>query len=186
MTTAPGRVALPQARRVTRRTGQDEIRQVRVVHDLDGIEHPVEPHQLTAAGEALWRRWRTHPAYEPPTIVLGLDAGGIIPAVAVALASTTPYRLAWKLDLDLPQQHVFHEPHARRPQVCVYGPLAGERVLIVDDEVTTGKTVTNLIDVLRDAGAAVTGVVCLAEDTSGDGRRHLARREIPLCALTRL
>ena len=174
-----------QARRV-RRLGLPCGHDVRVVHQLDGILGPVTPQALLQTGNSLWAEWIRHPQYTDPELLLGLDAGGILPTVAVALASGLPYRLAWKLDLDLPGKRRFSEPHARRTDVFTYGDLAGARVLIVDDEVTTGETAGNLIAVLRDAGATVAGVACLVEDTSGGAQALLRQEGVPLCPLTRL
>jgi adenine phosphoribosyltransferase len=173
------------ARRV-RRLGMPPGRDTRIVHELDGILGPVPPQALLHAGGALWAEWTQHPQYTAPDLLLGLEAGGILPAVAVALASGLPYRLAWKLDLDLPAKRRFSEPHARRTDVYTYGDLTGTRVLIIDDEVTTGHTIGNLAAVLRDAGAAVAGAACLVEDTSGDARPLLRLAGVPLCALARL
>lgn len=175
-----------QARRIRRLGVEAGVRDVRVVHALDGVLTEVDPGQLTAVGRTLWVAWRTTCPGGRPDLLLGLDAGGILPAVAVALASNLPYRLAWKVDLDLPHKQRFSEPHARRTHVFTYGDLAGRRVLLVDDEVTTGRTLAGLVRVLRDAGATVPGAVCLVEDTSGDGRRLLARQGVPLCTLTTL
>lgn len=173
-----------QARHVRRLNVSDSVRPVRVVHTLDGIEHQVAPAALFSVGRELWRRWQAHPDHREHDVLLGLDAGGILPTVAVALASRTAYRLAWKLDLDIPDKRVFHEPHANRTQVFTYGSLAGQRVLIVDDEITTGATMANLIEVLRAGSADIVGVACLVEDTAGNGRERIASLDIPLCALT--
>lgn len=81
---------------------------------------------------------------------------------------------------------MFHEPHSALPELYVYGSFQSRRVLIVDDEVTTGRTVANLADVLTAAEADVVGVVCLVEDTAGGGRAFLTGRGMPLCALTAL
>lgn len=161
-------------------------RQVRVIHDLDGIRHEVAPGLVTTIGGALWEAWVDDRAFTAPDLLLGLDAGGILPTVAVALASGLPYRLAWKLDLDLPHKARFGEPHARRTDVYTYGDLAGRRVLIVDDEITTGHTLAGLIQVLRDGGARITGVVCLIEDTAGEARAVMDTLKVPLCTLTRI
>ncbi|TKG60261.1 phosphoribosyltransferase [Prauserella endophytica] len=161
-------------------------REVRIVHELDGILGEVHPAALLRTGHALWQAWCRHPAFTMPDLLLGLDAGGILPTVAVALASELPYRLAWKLDLDLPDKHQFSEPHARRTEVFTYGDLAGARVLVVDDEITTGGTLTNLVGVLRKADAEVTGIACLIEDTTGGARRALQPLGVALCTLTHL
>lgn len=174
------------AQRVRRLGVPEHARDVRIVHDLDGILDQVTPESLTATGDALWDRWVHDPAFVAPDVLLGLDAGGILPTVAVALAGGVPYRLAWKLDLDLPHKARFSEPHARRTDVYTYGDLRGKRVLIVDDEITTGRTLANLIAVLRAGGADVTGIACLIEDTSGDARAVMERLGVPLCTLTRI
>jgi adenine phosphoribosyltransferase len=174
------------AQRVRRLGVPEHARPVRVIHDLDGIRHEVAPDLVTTTGNALWEAWVHDPAFTAPDLLLGLDAGGILPTVAVALASGSPFRLAWKLDLDLPHKARFSEPHARRTDVYTYGDLAGRRVLIVDDEITTGRTLAGLIQVLRDGGAHVTGVVCLIEDTAGEARAVMDTLEVPLCTLTRI
>lgn len=172
------------ARRVPRLGMAEATKRVRIVHSLDGVESEVQPQLLLTAGGALWLLWRRHSDFRHHDIVLGLDAGGILPAVAVALASGTGYRLAWKLDLDLPHKHMFREPGARRVEVFTYGDLRDQRILVVDDEVTSGTTAANLVGVLRDAGADVVGFACLVEDSAGGGRAVLEDLGVPLCALT--
>lgn len=172
------------ARRVRRLGVEPQTRDVRVVHELDGILDQVEPAALLRTGNALWRAWRRHPAFATPEVLLGLDAGGILPTVAVALASDVPYRLAWKLNLDLPTKHRFTEPHARRSDVFAYGDLAATKVLLIDDETTTGNTLANLVTVLRGAAVEVVGVACLIEDATGSARALLDSLEVPLCTLT--
>jgi adenine phosphoribosyltransferase len=162
------------------------VRSVRVLHDLDGIGQDVHPAAVLEAGQTLWQRWCEQPDFRGHDIILGLDAGGILPTMAVALASRSSYRLAWKLDLDVPDKVVFHEPHARRVEVFAYGDFTGRRVLIVDDEVTTGRTAANLITALRAAGADVVGLLCLVEDATSGARLVLDELEVPLCALSLL
>lgn len=175
-----------QARRVRRLSVTPGVRDVRIVHELDGIAGQVQPAALLQAGGRLWEAWRDHPGFTMPDLLLGLDAGGIVPTVAVALASGLPYRLAWKLDLDLPDKHRFTEPHARRTSVFAYGDLAGARVLLIDDEATTGRTLASLVTVLREADVQVTGAACLIEDSSGNPRPLLESLGVPLCALSRI
>ncbi|MGH8907214.1 MAG: phosphoribosyltransferase [Egibacteraceae bacterium] len=177
-------LSLYHARHVARLA--EGVRPVRVMHALDGIEQEVPPEMLVEAGQALWERWREHLRFRPHDLILGLDAGGILPTIALALASRTPYRLSWRLDLDYPNKHVFQEPHSLSPELFVYGRFQGRRILIADDEVTTGRTAASLAGVLQKAGADVVGVACLVEDTSGNGRSFLTEIDIPLCALTTL
>ncbi|WP_418153958.1 phosphoribosyltransferase [Actinoalloteichus caeruleus] len=185
MSTVPAKLAY-QAHRIRRLGVPPETRDVRIVHELDGILDQVHPATFLRAGSVLWESWSHHPGFTAPEVLLGLDAGGILPTISVALASDLPYRLAWKLDLDLPDKQRFTEPHARRTEVFTYGALAGTRVLIVDDEVTTGNTLANLITVLRDSAVEVIGVACLVEDITGNARPLLESLGVPLCTLTRL
>jgi adenine phosphoribosyltransferase len=185
MTTAPQNLGY-QAQRVRRLGVAGRTRDVRIVHELDGILDEVHPSTLVRVGRALWETWQRHPAFTRPDLLLGLDAGGILPTIGVALASDLPYRLAWKLDLDLPHKRRFTEPHAQRTEVYTYGNLAGTSVLLVDDEVTTGHTLSSLVHVLRGAGVRVAGIGCLIEDTTGNARTLLEALEVPLCALTRV
>ena len=174
------------ARRVRRLGISGGVRALRVVHGLDGIDAEVAAGTVDAVGRMLWDQWRCHPEFVQHDLVLGLDAGGIVPALAVSMASGTSYRLAWKLDLDLPDKRRFHEPYASRTDVFLYGPVEGRRILVVDDEVTSGATVASLVGTLRDGLADVVGVACLVEDKSGQGRATLADIGVPLCALTQL
>jgi adenine phosphoribosyltransferase len=162
------------------------VRKVRIVHELDGILSEVEPAALLRTGSALWQAWCSHDCFQQPDLLLGLDAGGILPTVAVALASGLPYRLAWKLDLDLPDKQRFSEPHARRTEVFTYGDLTTNRVLLVDDEVTTGRTLATLVTVLSNGDVDVVGITCLIEDTTGHARPLMESLRVPLCALAQL
>jgi adenine phosphoribosyltransferase len=175
-----------RARRVARLGIEPGMRGERIVHELDGMLAPVEPARLLATGRDLWSAWINDPAHESPDILLGLDAGGIPPTFTLALAADLPYRLAWKLDLDLPDKNVFAEPHARRTDVFTYAEFTNQKVLVVDDEITTGRTAANLTAMLRAAGAQIVGVVCLVEDTVGGGRALLDELGVPLCTLTSL
>ncbi|MCE7082816.1 phosphoribosyltransferase [Streptomyces sp. ST2-7A] len=182
-------VPTPFTARVVERLGVGPAgRPERVIHSLDGLEASVRPSDLTAVGGELWQCVRQ----EIPAVgngvdfVLGLDAGGILPTVALTGAAGLPYKIAWKLDLPLKGRVRFTEPHANRTDVFVYGISAGQRILLVDDEITTGRTLADLTVRLREAGALPLGAACLVEDTEQEGRSRLADLDLPLVCLTRL
>lgn len=175
----------PFARRVPRLDHPQRIE--RVLHHLDGVERAVPPAELAAAGERLWRLCRDRVLGDhSPDYILGLDAGGILPALAVSLASGVPYRLAWKVQLPLHPQVAFIEAHALRQRVYVYGLTAGERTLIVDDEVTTGQTLCSLAGELRSVGVEPLGAACLVENCTGRGRARLEAAGLRLACLETL
>lgn len=174
--------------RVVQRLGVPETtRRERVVHSLDGLESPVRSVDLTDTGARLWLR--TTEQLGPLgglDYALGLDAGGILPTVAISIASDLPYKIAWKLQLPLDGAVRFHEPHAIRPDVYAYGIEPGHRMLLVDDEVTTGRTLADLTRGLRAAGAHPIAAVCLVEDIRHNARALLAELDLPLVSLATL
>lgn len=175
------------AKVVERRGVTAQQRAERIVHRLDGLEHPATIDEVQAAGDALWSLCQnTLDHLDRVDYILGLDAGGIIPALGLAAASGLPYKIAWKLDLPLRDAVRFTEPHAMRRDVHAYHIEPGQRILLVDDEVTTGMTLVNLTTALRGAGAQPVGAACLIEDTRHQARTRLAASGITLTTLTRI
>ncbi|WP_026115469.1 phosphoribosyltransferase [Nocardiopsis kunsanensis] len=172
---------------VTRLDAGPSSRPERVMHDLDGTRSAVPPADLTNAGQLLWTRLLCEvPAVTDVDVVLGLDAGGIVPALALSLASGLPYKLAWKVRVPLPGTVHFVEGHANRPNVFAYGIDTGQSYILVDDEVTTGVTLVNLAQALRHHGAHPVAAVCLVEDTRYKARHGIEELGLPLVSLTRL
>jgi adenine/guanine phosphoribosyltransferase-like PRPP-binding protein len=173
------------ARIIERLSVGPSSRPERVIHSLDGVEEAVRPAALVAAGTELWRRARNDipETRDGVDFLLGLDAGGILPTVSLATAAELPYKIAWKLHLPLDGEVRFTEPHATRTDVFAYGIAAGQRILLVDDEITTGWTLANLTTRLREAGAVPVGAACLVEDTERGGRTRLAELDLPLVSL---
>ncbi|MFG2827386.1 phosphoribosyltransferase domain-containing protein [Streptomyces sp. NPDC048434] len=161
-------------------------RRERVVHSLDGLEEPVHPNALATTGARLWRRLQEQVPFglESMDFLLGLDAGGILPAVSLAGAAKLPYKIAWKLHLPLDGAVRFSEPHAMRTDVFAYGIAPGQRIVLVDDEITTGRTLADLTRRLQEAGAVPLAAVCLVEDTTRGARDLLTGLGLPLISLT--
>lgn len=176
----------PFSARVVERLGVSPAsRRERVIHSLDGLEEAVHPDALTSAGAQLWQRVLAEvPDALSVDFLLGLDAGGILPTVSLASAAGLPYKIAWKLRLPLDGAVRFTEPHAMRTDVFAYGIAPGQRMVLVDDEITTGRTLADLTRRLREAGAAPVAAACLVEDTTQGAHALLADLGIPLIALT--
>ncbi|MBU7597371.1 phosphoribosyltransferase [Streptomyces sp. P38-E01] len=184
----PETVAMPSfnARIVERLSVGATSRRERVIHSLDGLEDPVHPDTLATTGTRLWRLLHEQTASELGSVdfLLGLDAGGILPTVSLAGAAQLPYKIAWKLHLPLDGAVRFSEPHAMRTDVFAYGIAPGQRIILVDDEITTGRTLADLTRSLREAGAIPLAAACLVEDTTRGARELLTELGVPLVSLT--
>ncbi|MFB7484414.1 phosphoribosyltransferase domain-containing protein [Streptomyces anulatus] len=184
----PETIAVPSftARIVKRLSVGATSRRERVIHSLDGLEHPVHPDTLANAGADLWRllQEQVPDGLGSVDFLLGLDAGGILPTVSLAGAAQLPYKIAWKLHLPLDGAVRFSEPHAMRTDVFAYGITPGQRIVIVDDEITTGRTLADLTRRLREAGAVPLVAACLVEETTRGARDLLTDLGLPLVSLT--
>lgn len=181
---SPPRTVDFRAKIVERRGVTRQQRAERIVHRLDGLEDPVSMDEVSTVAVRLWDLCqRTFDDLDRVDFILGLDAGGIIPTLGLAAASGLPYKIAWKLDLPLRGAVRFSEPHALRRDVHAYHIEPRQRILIVDDEVTTGMTLVNLAAALHRAGAEPVGAACLIEDARHQARDRLAASGITLISL---
>lgn len=171
----PETIAVPPftARIVERLSVGATSRRERVIHSLDGLENPVHPDTLATTGADLWRllQEQVPDGLGSVDFLLGLDAGGILPTVSLDGAVR------------------FSEPHAMRTDVFAYGVFAygithGQRIIIVDDKITTGRTLADLTRRLREAGAVPLAAACLVEDTTRGARDLLTDLGVPLVSLT--
>ena len=97
------------------------------------------------------------------------DKGGIIVA-GVALASKKPFgMLRWyPSGIDGQVQVPFTNEYTEG-MLYLNGVEAGDRVLIVDDMISTGGTMLGIIQAVRKAGAEITDIVCIGEKVNYDG-----------------
>ena len=94
--------------------------------------------------------------------VLGFPEGGSVPAYALGRAANRPVVLSSRLPYDVPHRITFEQPRSILGTTHhIYGIEAGQRVLIVEDELTTGGTTVNAVRALRGAGVHVDQVAAL-------------------------
>lgn len=103
--------------------------------------------------------------------IAGVELGAVPIAAAVGLASGKPYVMVRKATKGHGTKHEFEGELAR-----------GNRVLFVEDVVTTGGTLRAAIERMRDHGAVIEDCVCVVDREEG-GRILLAEINVRLHAL---
>ncbi|MBI3977809.1 MAG: phosphoribosyltransferase [Chloroflexi bacterium] len=116
---------------------------------------------------------RKRPRCSPFGLVAGVPFGGLHLATAYALRTEVPMIYARPLG-DLEKQYTIE---GRFEQ--------GQSVLIIDDLITTGGSVLQAAELLRDAGLAVRDVVVLVDREQGAGER-LRRHGLNLLSILKL
>ena len=163
----------------------DHARPARIICGLGGLADAADPTELLELCRALWIQFSAKVDTQPDYL-FGLDSGGIVPTVGMAVVSGLSYRLAYKLDLDLPGKITIREPFAARPFVFAYNLARGQNAVLVDDEVFTGETACNAIAALRAAGVTVLAVFCITEVTSRGARQKIEQLGVPLFSASTL
>jgi xanthine phosphoribosyltransferase len=154
---------------------------------VDGfINHQVDPQLMDACGREFAERFKGVGA----TKVLTAEISGIAPALLTALHLKLPVVYARKSKpITMPDQ-VFltlAPSHTKgRTIELIVSPeflAEGDRVLIIDDFLSTGQTILGLVRLAQAAGAEVVGMGALIEKTFDGGRNLLTSVGIPVEAL---
>ena len=122
--------------------------------------------------------------YGPVDKVAGIEARGFIFAAPVACRLGTgfvPIRKKGKLPGVTFAQEYDLEYGTATIEVLTDACAPGERVLVIDDVLATGGTARATADLVRRAGAQVTGLAVLLELSFLNGRARLA--DLPVSAL---
>jgi adenine/guanine phosphoribosyltransferase-like PRPP-binding protein len=114
--------------------------------------------------------------------VLGIPEGGTAPAFAFAHEAGLPLVLASRFDNEAPGTIYFREPHNEpgADRFTIHGLRRGDRVLLVEDEITTGHTIVDCVRSLRAAGVAIDAVASLFAIDSPAMRERLDEERIAL------
>ena len=151
------------------------------------LNHQVDSELLEAVGVEIAARF----AGARPTRILTAEVSGIIPAIMTGKAlGNIPVVYARKHKPITMQEPVYLETapsHTKGSEVSLMvSPeflLAGDRVLIVDDFLATGRTIDALARIVRSSGAALIGIAAVVEKTFEGGRELLACWEVPIAAV---
>lgn len=137
--------------KIAKRTNiASSVRRERLTYSFDGIEDVVSYNDFLSIGKNFLKETENNNInLSNVDYLLGLDAGGIIPTISFSSATKIPFKLAWKLDLEMPNKEEFTEPFASGKSVFVYNLMRDKNIIIIDDEVTTGATIQSLYSILK-------------------------------------
>ena len=122
----------------------------------------------SATGEAVGKELAARSAQYQPDAILAAAIGGLLPGYEVARALNKPLFYCEKRDGAL----ILRRGFTITP---------GMKVLLVEDEVSTVKSVREMMEIVRALGGSVVGIACLVDKSGGDIPSH-----VPLCALVTL
>jgi xanthine phosphoribosyltransferase len=141
------------------------------------LNHQIDPALMVRMGEEIARRF----ASDGVTRILTAEVSGIGPALTTGMVLDIPVVYARKRKPITMKEPVYVESapsHTKGGEVLLMvSPeflLAGDRILIIDDFLASGKTIHALVRLVEQAGADLVGVACVVEKTFEGGREFLA------------
>lgn len=148
---------------------------VTTVNELTDQLPALEMETLIAARETI----REAGPFDADKIAVEEDKGLPI-GVAVALEEGLPLAVArwYTYDIDVADElraTVDIDSEYFTGTLYLNGVETGDRVVIVDDTISTGGTMVAMIEAIRDAGAEVTGAHCVTEKVGKGGVERVAR-----------
>jgi adenine phosphoribosyltransferase len=107
--------------------------------------------------------------------IITAEAMGIPLVTAISLYTDIPYvimrKREYKLEGEIP---VHQETGYSKGELYLNGVKKGDRVLIVDDVLSTGGTMVAIIKALEKAGAHIKDIVCVIE--RGNGKEEVKKK----------
>ncbi|MEB3749898.1 xanthine phosphoribosyltransferase [Geobacillus sp. FSL W8-0032] len=153
------------------------------------LNHQVDPHLMKRIGEEFADQFRG----ERPTKVLTLESSGISPALMTAYELGVPLVVARKrrpltMTGEVYRAEVYSFTKQEANEIVVSRSLLDgfDRVLIIDDFLANGQAALGMVEVVRQAGAAVVGIGIVIEKAFQDGGRLLRSRGFRVVSLARI
>ena len=150
------------------------------------LNHQIDPGLLVRCGQEIARRFETHRV----TRILTAEVSGIAPALAAGYALGVPVVYARKVKPITMYGPVFLETapsHTKGTEVQLLVSAefmpAGERILIVDDFLATGRTIRSLVRIVKGAKSDLVGIAAVVEKTFEGGRNALEHYGVPIVSL---
>jgi len=134
-----------------------DTRPYKILMDVagDSMSYAIEPARLRRVAHSLCASLQLR---EKPDCVVGLAPGGIALSVAVAFDLDVKAVIAYKTKLGLDEEVRWREPHCQNSDFYLYGVRADTSIVLVDDEIDSGKTLLDCVLSLRKAGTRILAV----------------------------
>ncbi len=151
------------------------------------LNHQLDPALMEEVGCHIARQF----AEAKPDRILTAEVSGIIPALMAGKAlNNIPVVYARKHKPVTMQEPVYVDSapsHTKGGEVMLMvSPEflhAGEKVLIVDDFLASGRTIDALARIVQNSGAKLVGIAAVVEKSFEEGRQLLAHWNVPIKAL---
>lgn len=160
---------------------------------VDGfLNHQIDPNLTVGMGHAFSDLLKQHNVNNV-TKILTAEVSGIGPAVATGLALNVPVVYARKKQPITMQERVYSAEAPSRTKgnmvKLIVSPEyleSADNIVIIDDFLATGQTLTALADIVSQAGAKLLAIGCVIEKSFENGRDHLAPLQIPVFSLAKI
>jgi len=150
------------------------------------LNHQLDVGLIMRCGQELARRFEN----KGVTRILTAEVSGIAPAFATGYVMGVPVVYARRSKPVTMYGPVFLETapsHTRGVDVQILVSAEfmppGEKVLIIDDFLATGRTIRSLVRIVRSAKSEVVGIGCVVEKSFEGGRAALAHYGMPIESL---
>ena len=126
-------------------------RKEKLVHPFDGRVLPLEPSFIKQQAGQLADQLLT----DGVDYIVGFAEGGLIPGYAISEAVNIPFIGSYRVRLRLSHEIHFIEHHSERASHFIYGLKPGDSVILIEDEITTGRTLMNVIVQLKERNISI-------------------------------
>ncbi|RIK55021.1 MAG: xanthine phosphoribosyltransferase [Chloroflexi bacterium] len=157
---------------------------------VDGfVNHQLDPALTMEMGQEFARRFAAS-GVSGITKIITAEVSGIAPALTTGIALGVPVVYARKTRPITMAQGIYRAEapsHTKGGVVeLIVSPeylSSGDRVLLIDDFLATGKTIAALAALIAQCNATLCGIGCIIEKTFEGGRDLLTALNVPIVAL---
>ncbi|MGB3907709.1 MAG: hypoxanthine/guanine phosphoribosyltransferase [Methanomethylovorans sp.] len=150
------------------------------IHPISDGVPALEPELLKKVAEYIVERAPLH-----VNRILTIEAMGIPLATTVSLMTDIPLAIVRKRKYELEGEEVLSQSTGySKGELYINGIKKDDRVLIIDDVISTGDTLLSLVRALKNIGAIIAGIFVVIE--RGEGVTSLRKEGIEVVTLVRI